>query len=333
MEITGNIVLIEEKEIKPGKVFVENGRISNIVFDNNHYDNYILPGLIDSHVHIESSMMTPENFGEIALKKGSVAVVSDPHEIANVLGTEGIDYMMENAKKTPLKIFFGIPSCVPATEFETSGATLSSKEIKTLLQRKTVVVLSEMMNFPGVVSEDPEIMRKIEAAKDLKKPIDGHAPGLTGSNLKKYIAAGIKTDHECATIDEALEKIALGMKILIREGSAARNFEALYKLIDSHTDNVMLCTDDSHPDELLEKGHIDKIVKLGIKKNINIYNLLKVACINPVKFYNLSVGLLKIGDAADFIVVDNLNDFNVLETYINGNPVNNKKNISNPILL
>ncbi len=321
MEITGNIVLIPEKKIRPGKIIVEAGKISNIIFDENKYDNFILPGFIDSHVHIESSMMTPENFGEIATQNGTVAVVTDPHEIANVLGLEGVDFMMDSATKTDLKIFFGAPSCVPATGFETSGATLSATEISKILDRKETVCLSEMMNFPGVIFNDAEVWEKLAVAKKMNLPIDGHAPGLMGENLKKYVAGGISTDHECSTKEEALEKIALGMKILIREGSAARNFEALYTLIDSHPESVMLCTDDSHPDELLEKGHINKIVKIGIKKGVDVYKLLTAACINPIKHYNLPVGQLNKGDFADFIIVNNLSDFDILATYINGKKI------------
>ncbi len=321
MEIFGNLVLIEEKKIRGGKLIIVNNKIKDIVFDDKTYDQYILPGLIDSHVHIESSMLLPENFGDIALKNGTVAVVTDPHEIANVLGTKGIEFMMNNAKNTPLKIFFGIPSCVPATSFETSGAIISSNEIEPLLKKENVVALSEMMNFPGVIFDDPEVLKKLSIAKNLNLSIDGHAPGLTGDNLTKYVNAGISTDHECSTLDEALEKIKLGMKIQIREGSAARNFEALFSLIDSNPDDVLLCTDDSHPDELIDKGHINKIIKLGINKDLDAFNLLKAASVNPVKHYNLPVGQLRKGDPADFIIVDNLIDFNILDTYINGNKV------------
>jgi len=334
MEITGNIVLVEEKKIKPGKLFIENGIIKDIVFDDNKYENYILPGLIDSHIHIESTMMTPDNFGDVAMANGTVAIVTDPHEIANVLGIKGVKFMMDNAKKTPLRIFFGVPSCVPATDFETAGAKLDADDINELLHRNEVVCLSEMMNYPGVIYNDKNVIQKINAAKTMNLPIDGHAPGLSGKDLEKYVAAGISTDHECSTQDEAIEKMALGMRILIREGSAARNFNALFPLIDTHPDKVMLCTDDSHPDELLEKGHINKIVKMGITKGVNIFNLLKAACINPVLHYKLPVGLLKINDAADFIVVDNLQDFNIIDTYINGVNIKKQKKIptsSNPI--
>ena len=318
MEIKGNIVLIEEKQIRPGAIIIEDGIIKEIVFDDGKYDNYILPGFIDSHVHIESSMMVPENFGNAVMSRGTVAVVTDPHEIANVLGEKGINFMLENAEKTNLKIFFGVPSCVPATEFETSGAILNAEDIDRLFQTGNFVVLSEMMNFPGVVFDDPAVHEKLKIAKKHNLPVDGHAPGLSGSDLKKYVSSGISTDHECSTLEEAEEKIRLGMKILIREGSAARNFEALYHLIDKYPDEVMLCTDDSHPDELLENGHIDKIVRSGVEKGLNTFNLLKAACINPVLHYNLPVGLLRRGDPADFIVVDDLKQFRLIATYING---------------
>lgn len=310
-----------------GEIAVDNGKIISIKEkeDNNdknneqhNHEQYILPGLVDAHVHIESSMTVPSVFARMAVAKGTVAVVSDPHEIANVMGEEGIDYMIEDSKKVPLKFFFGVPSCVPATPFESSGAVLDAEAVDRLLARKDLFYLSEMMNFPGVILGFPDVIAKLDSAKKYGKVIDGHAPGLRGADLQKYIEAGISTDHESFTYEEAVEKIKLGMKILIREGSSARNFETLYPLIDKYPDSVMLCTDDSHPDTLIHEGHIDKLIRRGQEKGLDIYNLIRAAVINPVEHYGLNVGLLREGDPADFIIVDNLRAFNVLSTIING---------------
>lgn len=307
--------ILNKKQFK-ADVIVENGIIQSVNESDHNIENYILPGLVDSHVHIESSMTIPSVFARMVVSRGTIAVVSDPHEIANVMGVEGINYMIEDAKKAPLKTFFGVPSCVPATPFESSGSVLDARTVDRLLAKKELCFLAEMMNFPGVVFQDSEVMSKIQSAHKYKKMIDGHAPGLTGEDLKKYVQTGISTDHECSSYEEALEKIQLGMKILIREGSAAKNFDALYKLIDDYPDDVMLCTDDSHPDTLLESGHIDKLIKKGIDKGVDIYNLLKAGIINPVNHYKLNVGLLREGDPADFIIVDNLKDFNIQHTSI-----------------
>ena len=304
-----------------GEITVENGKIIRVEEKEHDNDQYILPGLVDAHVHIESSMTVPSVFARMAVAKGTVAVVSDPHEIANVMGEEGIDYMLEDSKKAPLKIFFGVPSCVPATPFESAGAVLDAEAVDRLLAREDLYYLSEMMNFPGVISEFPEVMAKLESAKKYGKVVDGHAPGLRGPDLQKYIGAGISTDHECFTYEEAAEKIKLGMKVLIREGSSARNFEALYTLIDEYPEAVMLCTDDSHPDTLIHEGHIDKLIRRGQEKGLDIYHLIRAAAINPVEHYGLNVGLLREGDPADFIIVDNLKSFNVLSTFIEGNCV------------
>ena len=304
-----------------GEITVENGKIIRVEEKEHDNDQYILPGLVDAHVHIESSMTVPSVFARMAVAKGTVAVVSDPHEIANVMGEEGIDYMLEDSKKAPLKIFFGVPSCVPATPFESAGAVLDAEAVDRLLARKDLYYLSEMMNFPGVISEFPEVMAKLESAKKYGKVVDGHAPGLRGPDLQKYIGAGISTDHECFTYEEAAEKIKLGMKVLIREGSSARNFEALYTLIDEYPEAIMLCTDDSHTDTLIHEGHIDKLIRRGQEKGLDIYNLIRAAVINPVEHYGLNVGLLREGDPADFILIDNLKSFNVLSTFIEGNCV------------
>ena len=304
-----------------GEIAVENGKIISIEEKEHDNEQYILPGLVDAHVHIESSMTVPSAFARMVVARGTVAVVSDPHEIANVMGEEGIEYMLEDAKKAPLKVFFGVPSCVPATPFESSGAVLDAEAVDRLLARKDLHYLSEMMNFPGVILGFPEVMAKLESAKKYGKVIDGHAPGLRGADLQKYVGAGISTDHECFTYEEAVEKIKLGMKILIREGSSARNFETLYRLIDEYPESVMLCTDDSHPDTLIYEGHIDKLLRRGQEKGLDIYNLIRAAVINPVEHYGLNVGLLHEGDSADFIIVDGLKSFNVLNTFIEGNCV------------
>ena len=326
-KICGNILLQKEEKIKSGCITIEKGKIIKIDFNQEKYDKYILPGLIDSHVHIESSMLTPDKFGELAIKNGTIAIITDPHEIANVLGIDGIKFMMENSKNTPLKIFFAAPSCVPATNFETSGAIITHKEIEKLFQQypEKIIALAEVMNFPGVIYKDPEVISKIKIAKKYNKRIDGHAPGLSGENLIKYVKAGVETDHECSTIKEAEEKIKLGMKIQIREGSAAKDFDSLYPIIEKYTDKVMLCTDDSHPDELTELGEINKIIKKGIKQNINIFKLIKTANLNPITHYNIPVGKLEVNDPADFIIVDNLQDFNIISTYINGKETYNKQ--------
>ena len=304
-----------------GEIAVENGKIISIEEKEHDIEQYILPGLVDAHVHIESSMTVPSVFARMAVARGTVAVVSDPHEIANVMGEEGIDYMLEDARKVPLKVFFGVPSCVPATPFESAGAVLDAEVVDRLLEREDLHYLSEMMNFPGVVLEFPDVIAKLESAKKYGKNIDGHAPGLRGADLQKYISAGISTDHESFAYEEAVEKIKLGMKILIREGSSARNFETLYGLIDEYPESVMLCTDDSHPDTLIYEGHIDKLLRRGQEKGLDIYNLIKTAVINPVEHYGLNVGLLREGDPADFIIVDDLKSFNVLKTFIDGNCV------------
>ncbi len=320
MKKCGNIVDLFNKKIFKGCIEFEKNIISIKENSNIKSENYILPGFVDAHVHIESSMLIPSRFSKLAIKNGTIATVSDPHEIANVLGEAGIDFMINDAQKTPLKIFFGVPSCVPATNFETSGAILDSTKVNKLIKRSDLYFLAEVMNFPGVINKDPEIMAKIKAAKEANKRIDGHAPGLRGEDLDKYIAAGIETDHEAYEFEEALEKIQKGMKILIREGSAAKNFEALYKLIDMYPDDVMLCTDDSHPDDLV-KGHINKLVSRAVKKGLNLFNVLRAATVNPVQFYGLNVGLLRHNDPADFIIVNNLEDFEVQEVFIDGQMV------------
>ena len=317
MQIQGQIVDIQNKQIYAGEITVENGKIISIIEKNHEVKNFILPGFIDSHIHIESSMLVPSEFAKIAVLHGTVATISDPHEIANVLGTTGVYYMIENSKKVPLKFHFGAPSCVPPTIFESAGAIIDSEGIKELMASPDIYYLAEMMNYPGVLFDDAEVLKKIEWAKHFNKPVDGHAPGLRGESVKKYISAGISTDHECFTFEEAAEKLSLGMKVLIREGSAAKNFEALIDLLPENHENMMFCSDDKHPDDLIV-GHINLLCARAVAKGIDIFKILQAACVNPVNHYKMNVGLLKENDPADFIVVEDLVNFKVQQTYING---------------
>jgi len=317
LKLRGNIVDIQNRTVFKGEITIEDGKISNIEAKDCEENHYILPGFVDAHIHIESSMLVPSEFAKIAVKHGTVATVSDPHEIANVLGVVGVEFMINNGKQTPFKFNFGAPSCVPATPFESAGAVIDSDAIKKLMANPDIKYLAEMMNYPGVIYDDAEVLKKLEWAKHFNKPIDGHAPGVRGKDLTKYISAGISTDHECFTYDEALEKLQKGMKVIIREGSAAKNFDALIDLLPEHFENMMFCSDDKHPDDLL-LGHINQLCARAVKKGIDIYKILQAACINPVKHYNLDVGLLTINDAADIIVVEDLKDFKTLQTYING---------------
>jgi adenine deaminase len=323
--IKGNLVDIWQKKIYPAAVTVVNGKIKAITTLEKVEESlpYILPGFIDSHVHIESSMLVPRQFARLAVVHGTVATVSDPHEIANVCGMKGVEYMIENGKTVPFKFFFGAPSCVPATIFETAGATLDADEVAALLQKEEIPYLSEMMNFPGVLYNDPVVMQKIQAARQAGKPIDGHAPGLRGEQARQYIEAGepgkviISTDHECFTREEALDKLQYGMKIIIREGSAARNFEALIDLLKDYPQHILFGSDDKHPDSLVA-GHINQLCARAVAKGIDVFSVLQAAAVNPVLHYKLPVGLLRVGDAADFIVTGDLQQFQVLQTYING---------------
>ena len=318
--IKGNIVDIINQSICFGEVTVTDGKIKSINkigAIHNDSEQYILPGFIDSHVHIESSMLIPSEFARLAVLHGTTGTISDPHEIANVCGMEGVKFMIENGKKVPFKFHFGAPSCVPATIFETAGAELNVKDVEELLAMQEIFYLSEMMNFPGVLNRDEYVLQKIAAAKKMNKPVDGHAPGLRGKAAKNYIGAGISTDHECFSAAEALEKLSYGMKILIREGSAAKNFDALVDLLHDHSDNMMFCSDDKHPDSLAA-GHINSLCARAVAHGVNIFKVLKAACVNPVQHYKMKNGLLKTGDAADFIVVKDLIDFVVLKTFIDG---------------
>ncbi len=316
--ISGYILDIFESKVYPGTIVIENGKIANKARTYTKCDRYILPGFIDSHIHIESSMLVPSEFARAVVVHGTVATVSDPHEIGNVLGVPGVKYLMENAKEVPLKFYFGAPSCVPASPFETSGSTINSKDVEELLKVEGVKCLGEMMNFPAVIMKDKEVENKLSSAKKLSKLINGHAPGLGGFDLKKYFDAGISTEHECLTQQEAEEKLRLGMKIQIREGSATKSFDELVSILNMNFKDCMFCSDDLQPNDLT-KGHINNLVKRAVAHGIDVFKVLRVACINPVLHYGLDVGLLRIGDPADFIIVNNLREFNVLETYINGN--------------
>jgi adenine deaminase len=315
--LEGHFYLPTEARYFRGAMKVEEGTISSLHEKEDVPERYFFPGLVDAHVHIESSMLVPSEFARAAVVHGTVATVSDPHEIANVLGMEGVDFMIRNGASTSFKFFFGAPSCVPATPLETSGAVLDDLDVKELLQREEVYYLAEMMNFPGVIFDDPQVKAKLEHARQVGKPIDGHAPGLSGEQLKKYIGAGITTDHECSTLEEAREKAALGMKILIREGSAARNFDTLIPLLSEMPDNVMFCSDDKHPDDL-EKGHINLLIRRGLAMGYPLADLIRACTLNPVKHYHLPCGLLRPGDPADFIEVNHPEDFQVIGTFIDG---------------
>ena len=316
--VEGRIVDLYAREIYEGSVFVKDGLIVDIKRHKTDEKRYVMPGFIDSHVHIESSMLTPYNFGNLVLRTGTVAVVSDPHEIANVMGVKGIEFMIENSKHSPIKSYFTAPSCVPATPFDMAGSVIAASDIESLISTGRFVALSEMMNVPGVLNNDPEVNAKLEIAKKYNIPIDGHSPLLTGDPLKQYVQSGISTDHEASDVNEAIEKLSLGMKILIREGSAARNYNTLKSLIYSHPNDIMFCTDDSHPDTIIEIGHIDKIVRKAISEGFDLFDVLRIASINPIEHYKLNVGTLREGDSADFIIVEDIKTFKVHEVYVEG---------------
>lgn len=315
--LSGMIVNALERTVRGGTLHLFNGKISAIDYDDKNYDTFLLPGYVDAHVHVESSMLVPSEFARMAAVHGTVGTVSDPHEIANVLGIAGVRYMTDNAKRVNFKFNFGAPSCVPATTFETAGAVVTSADIRELFEKDGLKYLSEMMNFPGVLFRDEMVMEKIRIAHELGRPVDGHAPGLRGADAEKYISAGISTDHECFTLEEALDKVKHGMKILIREGSAAKNYEALHSLISSHPAFTMFCSDDKHPNDLAV-SHIDETVRRSVAKGHDVMNVLQCASVNPVLHYGLDVGLLRVGDAADCIEINNLKEFKTLRTFING---------------
>jgi len=319
--ISGNIVDVVSKSIFKAVLQIDNGKIIDIKPADEVEEQFIIPGFVDAHIHIESSMMLPSEFARYSVIHGTVACVCDPHEIANVCGVSGVDYMIENGKHSPLKFYFGAPSCVPSTQFETSGAELNAETVEKLLMRDDIYFLAEMMNFPGVIHKNKEVYAKLDAAKRIGKPIDGHAPELRGEDLIAYAAGGITTDHECMTIAEAEAKMALGMTVQIREGSAAKNFDDLLSLLDNHSDNIMFCSDDKHPDDLMKNGHINALVRRAVAKGYDPIEVLRICSLTPIKHYKLDVGLLQLGDDADFVVVNNLTDFDVKATYIRGEKV------------
>ena len=314
---SGQIVDIVNRRIFPGTIFVKEGKIAAVTEGDTDEKNYILPGFIDAHIHIESSMLIPSEFARLAVTHGTVATVSDPHEIANVMGIDGVKFMISNGRKVPFKFYFGASSCVPATPFETAGARLGPEEIDELLSMEEIKYLSEMMNFPGVLHNDPEVKAKLAVAEKYNKPVDGHAPGLKGEEAARYIRAGISTDHECYTLEEALDKAVNGMYVQIREGSAAKNFDDLILMMDKYPERVMFCSDDRHPNDLAET-HINDHVKRAVKAGYDPMTVLRACTLHPVRHYGLDVGLLQENDPADFIVVDSLKKFNVLETWIEG---------------
>lgn len=332
MKIKGNLVDIPNRQIYAAEILVADGKIFEI--KKIHPESnlpFLMPGFIDSHVHVESSMLVPSEFARLAVIHGTVAIVSDPHEIANVCGMEGVEYMIENGKQVPFKFYFGAPSCVPATPFETAGGEIDAKDIENLMKRPEIHYLAEMMNWPGTVNQDPLVTEKIRISQKYGKPIDGHAPGLKGDLAKKYVSAGPSTDHECFSADEARGKLELGMKIAIREGSAAKNFEALIDLIDEFPEMIMFCSDDKHPDNLAI-GHINELATRAVAKGKDLFDVLKAACLTPISHYSLNVGQLRVGDPADFILVKDLKNFEVLSTFIDGEKVaENGKTLINSV--
>ena len=329
--IEGNLVDPVKREIYPALLEIKDGIISHIKpAEKVTAGRYIIPGFVDAHIHIESSMVVPAEFARLAVQHGTIATVSDPHEIANVCGIEGVEYMIENSRLVPMKFHFGAPSCVPATDFETSGARLDFEEVEQLLDREDILYLSEMMNWPAVLNDDPAVYAKLNAAKKRGKPIDGHAPGLMGERAKKYASAGITTDHECFTYEEGLDKIRCGMMIAIREGSAAKNFQSLIPLLGEFPDRIMFCSDDKHPDDLLE-GHINQLAARAVAQGFDLFDVLSACSVNTIRHYNLPVGMLQKGDRADFAIVSDLEQFHVSETWIDGECVyNGSVQFSNP---
>ena len=310
--IRGNLLNVSTEEIYGAEISIENGIVKCVQTVEGDFKSLILPGFIDSHIHIESSMLTPSRFAEAVVPHGTTSVVSDPHEIANVMGIKGINYMINDASSVPLKMFITAPSCVPATLYETSGGVISTEEIELLLKNDNVVALGEMMNFPGVLEDNPEVVDKLEAAKKIKKPIDGHAPLLSGPELCKYIFSGISTDHECTNAEEVIEKRRLGMKIMLREGSSAKNLKDL-----ANIGGDFIVSDDKHPEDLLN-GHVDEMLKRAVEYGIDPFDAIKMVTINPADHYKLNTGSLIPGKAADLLLVDDIKELNIEKVIIDG---------------
>ncbi len=320
--LEANIIDLIDRKLGFGSVQVKDGFIYKVEMTGPVKENtpYLMPGFVDAHIHIESSMLTPPAFARLAVRHGTVATVSDPHEIANVCGIEGVRYMADLGRKSGFKFFFGAPSCVPATTFETAGAEITADDIRQLFEEGSCSYLSEMMNYPAVLARDPLVMDKIKVAQERGLPVDGHAPGLKGKEAHQYATAGITTDHECTSLEEAIDKIDAGIRILIREGSAAKNYNALHSLIETHSENVMFCSDDKHPDDLLH-GHINQLVMRSLSHGYNLIDVLQIACVNPVHHYRLDLGLLQPGDPADLIMIEDLDTFKVVSTWLDGHKV------------
>jgi len=316
--ISGHVVDIVNTRIYRAKLVIEDGKIQHIIESDDVEDQYIMPGFIDAHIHIESSLLTPAEFARLAIRHGTIATISDPHEIANVLGKQGVEFMHRSGELTPFKFYFGAPSCVPATPFDNAGAELDAQSIEELIKQYQLKYISEMMNFPGVINQEKGVIDKLKVAEKNHLPVDGHIPGITGDALENYIRHGINTDHEAANLAEAEEKIRRGMKILIREGSAAKSFDELLPLIEKYPGHTMLCSDDIHPDDLLN-GHMNLLVKRGVAKDVKLFDLLRTCILNPVRHYQLDVGLLRLHDDADFIVTNDLKIFEIKKTVIRGN--------------
>lgn len=315
--LRGQVVDVVARRVFPGEIDIQDGRIAAVREVPEAPGRYLMPGFVDAHVHIESSLLPPSEFARLAVVHGTVATVSDPHEIANVLGLDGVRYMLDDAASVPLKISFGAPSCVPASALETTGGRLGPQEVEALLADPRISHLGEVMDFPAVLAQDPAVHAKIAAARRLAKPVDGHAPGLVGGALASYVAAGIGTDHESTTLREAQAKVKAGLKVMLREGSAARAFDALAPMLEAYPDQVMFCCDDLHPNDLME-GHIDAIVRRAVKDGYDLFAVLRAATLNPVRHYGLPVGLLQPGDPADVLEVDDLEAFSIRRVFIDG---------------
>ncbi len=318
-EFRGMIVDVISGRIFPGAVVVRDQKIISVAEASGDVPRgrFITPVIGSAHTHIESSMLPPSEFARHAMAFGEGFGVHDPHEIANVLGVLGVEWMIQDGKNSSFHFCWGAPSCVPESPLVRTAAVIDADDVRYLLSKPEIAYLSEVMAFPLVLAGEPQIMSKIAAAKAAGKPIDGHAPGLRGSDAARYAAAGISTDHECVSLEEARDKLNAGMKILVREGSAAKNYSALCELLHSHPDRVMFCSDDIHPDDLL-RGHMDTLIRRAIGDGVPAMSAIRAASRNTIQHYGLPVGLLQPGDRADFLIVEDLKDFRVKETYLQG---------------